>query len=276
MTKTHESARLTPEMLEELAAFAQELAVAAGEAILPFFRQPITVVNKDQSQGYDPVTEADKAGERIMRAMIEERWPGHGIVGEEYGTKTSQDGPYWVLDPVDGTRAFVAGLPCWGTLIALNDGTRPVIGVMAQPYIQEQFIGIHGSGIKRASLNGRIIKCRPCPTLEQAVISTTGPDHFNKIEREAFQSLERQAPITRYGYDCYAYAILASGFIDLVAEAGLESHDIQALIPLIEGAGGQVTTWSDGDAQQGGRILATGDSRLHRLALDQLSNTPSV
>lgn len=274
MTKTHESPRFTPDMLKELAAFAEELAIAAGEAILPYFRTAIAVENKEGVQGYDPVTEADKAGERVMRAMIEDRWPGHGIVGEEYGIKDTQDGPYWVLDPVDGTRAFVAGLPCWGTLVALNDGARPVIGVMVQPYIGERFVGIHGSGLKQATMNGAPIASRACADLNKAVISTTGPDHFSDTERAAFHNLEKQAPITRYGYDCYAYAILASGFIDLVAEAGLESYDIQALIPLIEGAGGCVTTWTGDDPQQGGRILATGDSRLHQLACDQLKNTP--
>lgn len=275
MTAAHAGINFTQDELFELTAFAEDMAIAAGKAILPHFRKPITIDNKNKGQGYDPVTEADKAAERVMRNMIEKRFPGHGIVGEEYGTKESADGPYWVLDPLDGTRAFIAGLPSWGTLIAFNDGTRPIIGIVSQPYIGERFVGIHTERLKQATLNGRDIKCRPCPDIEHAVLSTTGLNFLSGNERDAFLSLEKRAPITRYGFDCYAYAMLATGFMDLVAEAGLQSYDIQALIPLIEGAGGQVTGWKGEDAQAGGRVLATGDKRLHQAALRHFETVPN-
>ncbi|GEQ97955.1 histidinol-phosphatase [Iodidimonas gelatinilytica] len=270
MTSPHTSPPLPADRLEELAEFAQTLAQAAAKATLPYFRQPMAVEDKEGKAGFDPVTIADRNAEQAMRTLIEEHYPDHGIIGEEFGTKPSRSGPYWVLDPIDGTRAFVAGLPSWGTLIAFNDGTRPVIGVVAQPYIGEVFLGINGSGICRSSLNGQIIKTRPCAALGRATLSTTGLNFFTDPEREAFLALEKEAPITRYGFDCYAYAILATGTIDLVVEAGLEPYDIQALIPLIEGAGGHITTWRGGDAQQGGRVIAAGDSTLHAQILERL------
>ena len=252
--------------LEGRAAFAERLAQAAGEAILPHFRERIRVDDKGAAGAFDPVTEADRAAERAMRALIEERYPQDGITGEEFPAKPSRNGLRWVLDPIDGTRAFIAGLPSWGVLIALNDGTRPVLGAIHQPYLRELFVGINGAGLRRASLNGAAIACRPCPRLADAVLSTTGLDFLPDGDRTAFLRLADEVRMVRYGFDCYAYAVLALGFVDLVAESMLQPYDVQALIPLIEAAGGKITSWEGGDAQHGGRILAAGDPRLHAAA----------
>jgi len=256
--------------LEARAAFAERLAHAAGEAILPHFRERIRIDDKGPAGAFDPVTEADRAAERSMRALIEETYPEDGITGEEFSAKPSQNGLTWVLDPIDGTRAFIAGLPSWGVLIALNDSARPILGAVHQPYLGELFLGLDGGGIRRATLNGAPIACRPCSRLADAVLSTTGPELLPPDDREAFERLAGAARMVRYGFDCYAYAVLALGFIDLVAESMLQPYDVQALIPLIGAAGGRVTSWDGGDAQHGGRILAAGDPRLHAAAMNLL------
>ena len=252
--------------LDDLAAFAGTLADAAGSAILPHFRQSIAVHDKAGQDDFDPVTEADRAGEAAMRRLIEDRFPDHGIVGEEFDDKPSASGLSWVLDPIDGTRAFICGLPLWGTLIALADGGRPVLGVVDQPYLKERFVGMGAS----ATLNGRPLRTRACGDLGQAALSTTGIAWFTPAEQAAFLAVEARARLTRYGYDCYAYCMVAHGFLDLVVEAGLQPYDIQALIPIIEGAGGVVTDWSGGDAAGGGQIIAAGDRRVHAQALEVL------
>ncbi len=261
---------LTPERIEEYATFARRLAAAAAEETLPRFRVPMAVENKDRTAGFDPVTEADREAERAMRALIEAHYPEHGIIGEEFGERPSQCGLSWVLDPVDGTRAFIAGLPSWGTLIALNDGARPVVGVVAQPYIGEIFLGIAAGPVRKATLNDRPIRTRPCAGLDEAILSTTGFSWFTPAEQAAYKAVEAKTRLVRYGFDCYAYAVLAAGCLDLVVEAGLKTYDVQALIPLIEGAGGIISDWRGGDAQHGGRVVAAGDARVHAAALDLL------
>lgn len=259
--------------LADFARFAELLAKAAAGTTLPRFRTVLAVDDKAAgAERFDPVTEADRGAERAMRALIEAEFPDHGIIGEEYGDKPSRSGFTWVLDPVDGTRAFIAGLPTWGTLVALNAGGRPVLGLVSQPYIGETFVGISAGAVRRATLNGKPIRTRPCAGLAEAILSTTGTSWFSPAEREAFDAVEQRTRLVRYGFDCYAYAVLAAGFIDLVIEAGLKTYDIQALIPLIEGAGGHVTTWRGEDATPGGRILAAGDPRVHEAALDLLSS----
>ncbi len=267
--QTEES--LAPGRIEEYATFARRLATVAAKETLPRFRAPMAIENKDRKAGFDPVTEADREAERAMRALIEAHYPEHGIIGEEFGTKPSQCGLSWVLDPVDGTRAFIAGLPSWGTLIALNDGRRPILGIVSQPYIGETFLGVSAGELRHATLNERPIRVRPCAGLGEAILSTTGVSWFTPAERAAYEAVEAAARLVRYGFDCYAYAVLAAGCLDLVAEAGLKTYDVQALIPLIEGAGGIISTWQGGDAQHGGRILAAGDARVHAAALDLLA-----
>lgn len=252
--------------LDALRAFAGELADAAGAAILPHFRADLAVEDKAGPGGapFDPVTIADRAAERAMRALIAARYPAHGIVGEEEGRTAGSSALTWILDPIDGTRAFVTGLPVWGTLVALNDGRRPVLGIIDQPFTRERFVGT-GEG---AWHNGRPIRARRCPGLAQASVMLTVPAAGAKVAQQAaFDAVAAQARIVRFGGDCYAYGLLAHGLVDVVMEAHLDIHDVQALIPVVEGAGGVITTWDGGDPQHGGSVLACGDPELHRQLL---------
>ncbi|NVJ97070.1 MAG: histidinol-phosphatase [Alphaproteobacteria bacterium] len=241
--------------IEALCAFACRLADAAAEVTLKYFRSPIGVDNKEEGTGFDPVTKADQGAEEAIRALIETEYPDHGIFGEEFGIKAAS-GPFeWVLDPVDGTRAFISGLPTWGTLIALRYNGEPIIGVIDQPYLRERYLGWPGG----ATLNGEPIKTRSCASLGTATISTTDPDLFKGHERPAFNTLLNESQLVRYGLDCYAYAVMASGHMDLVIESGLKPYDMMALIPVVRGAGGSATNW-EGDAPGDcGRLLALGD-----------------
>lgn len=257
----------------ELLAAAHDLADAAGAAIMPYFRNRITVENKHRGQGFDPVTVADKAAERTMRAMLKERFPAHGIVGEEYEAHLTEDRHRWVLDPIDGTRAFICGFPLWGVLIGLLDGDEAVLGMMDQPYSGERFWAA-GAKAQMRSADGksRTIKTRPCAELSDAVLVATAPDMFKAgVEQERFARVSKAARMTRFGGDCYSYCMLAAGQIDLVVEASLKQVDIVALIPIIERAGGRVTTWDGGRAINGGRIVAAGDPKLHEAALKLLA-----
>jgi myo-inositol-1(or 4)-monophosphatase len=262
------------EDLAELSQFAEELADLSGKTILPHFRERIDVHNKHASGGFDPVTEADRAAEDVIRARIKIRYPTHGIVGEEHGTESGTSRYTWVLDPIDGTRAFVCGMAQWGTLIALNDGTRPVIGVLDQPYTRERWVGAGGtSRFRDARGHHSTLKTRACASLTEAVLSTTSPvGYFDAAEQKVFWSLSDRARLTRFGGDCYAYGLLAMGFIDVIVEATLKAWDIQALIPIIENAGGIVTTWDGKPAFEGGRVVACGDPKLHAAVLEALAD----
>ena len=260
--------------LEELASFAEELADLSGAVILPHFRRPIAIDNKLGSAGFDPVTEADRAAERAICDHIQKRFPDHGVLGEEYGSKPARSPFTWVIDPIDGTRAFMCGMAQWGTLIALNDGARPVLGVLDQPFMKERWIGFGGTAHFRSRDGISAIRTRPCPSLEDAVLTTTSPTgYFTDAEQEAFFALADRAQLTRYGGDCYAYGLLALGMIDLIVEAGLKPWDVQALIPIVEGAGGAITGWDGADAAQGGRVIACGDNKLHAAVIDLLRST---
>ena len=264
-------AKLTVDELRELAAFAEELAEIAGAVILPYFRRPLTVDNKLGAAGFDPVTEADRAAETAMRRHIAARFPDHGVLGEEHGLTPGRSPLTWILDPIDGTRAFMCGMAQWGSLIALNDGAAPVLGVLDQPFMQERWIGFGGMASFRSRDGMSKLRTRNCVSIAQATLTTTSPfGYFTDEERRAFFALADRAQLTRYGGDCYAYGLLAMGTIDLTLEAALKPWDIQALIPIIEGAGGVVTGWDGTDASQGGRILACGDPRLHAAVVDLL------
>lgn len=262
--------------IAELATFAGKLADASGKVIRPWFRVSLDVTDKGTGRaGFDPVTEADRQGEHEIRRLIRETYPTHGILGEEHGHEPGSDPLTWVLDPIDGTRAFICGMPQWGTLIAVHDGTRPVLGVLDQPVTRERWIGHSGQSELVSVVEGRTerkrIKTRACTSLSNAVLTTTHPSsYFTAQEQRAFQQLAGSARMTRFGGDCYAYALLAMGFIDLVVEASLKPWDVQALIPIIEGAGGRCTSWDGGDAQHGGRVVAAGDPRIHAEALEVL------
>lgn len=249
-------------------SFAQELADAAGAQVLPYFRSAYEVENKDEDR-FDPVTTADRAAERAMRELIAQNYADDGILGEEEERVVGRSGRCWVLDPIDGTRAFITGLPLWGVLVALNDGIRPRLGVVNQPFTRERFAG-NGA---QAWLNGRAIRCRPCERLEQASIMSTSPENFAIAEhRESFRKVTGTARMTRYGGDCYAFCMVALGQLDAVIEPALKPYDIQALIPIIEGAGGVVSTWDGQDAQHGGAVVVSGDRRLHEQILATLAH----
>ncbi|WP_438274161.1 histidinol-phosphatase [Nitrobacter sp.] len=256
----------------DFTAFIDRLATAAGETILPFFRTSLLgVENKCDARGFDPVTEADRAAEAVMRRMIKASFPQHGIVGEEFGNQDEDAEYVWMLDPIDGTKSFIAGFPIWGTLIALLHRGMPVYGMMHQPYIGERFSGDNRSASYQGPSNGRKLAVRRCASLKEATSFTTSPLLMNADDRAAFGKVEAEVRLTRYGGDCYSYCMLAAGHLDLVIETELKPYDIAALIPIITGAGGVITTWEGEPAQGGGRVVATGDPRVHEAALKLLN-----
>jgi myo-inositol-1(or 4)-monophosphatase len=257
----------------DFTAFIGRLATSSGETILPFFRTSLSIDNKSTSHDFDPVTEADRAAEAVMRRQIKASFPQHGIVGEEFGNEREDAEYVWVLDPIDGTKSFIAGFPIWGTLIALLHQGTPVFGMMHQPYIGERFSGDNGSAHYQGHAGERRLTVRRCASLKEATSYTTSPQLRNAADREAFGRVEKAVRLTRYGGDCYSYCMLAAGHLDLVVETELKSYDIAALIPIITGAGGVVTTWEGKPAQGGGRIIAAGDPRVHEAALKLLNAT---
>lgn len=259
----------------DFAAFVERLGDAAGETILPFFRTHLSAEDKSRGGRFDPVTEADRAAEVVMRRMIESQFPSHGILGEEFGMARDDAEYLWVLDPIDGTKAFISGLPTWGVLIGLLQRGKPCYGMMVQPFTRERFVGDgstaqwRGTGLG-ATRTSRRLATRRCPNLKAATLMTTSPLLYAADKLDALRRLESEARLTRYGVDCYAFAMLAAGHVDCVVEAGLQPYDIAALIPIVEGAGGVVTTWTGGDASRGGDVIASGDHRLHEEALARL------
>ncbi|MDF3063961.1 MAG: hisN [Microvirga sp.] len=259
----------------DFSQFVNELATVSGQAILPFFRTALIADDKGKAGVFDPVTEADRAGEAAMRHLIKRHFPTHGIVGEEFGSEDAEREYVWVLDPIDGTKAFMAGLPLWGTLIGLLRDGAPVYGLMHQPFTGERFSGDGAGSVYKGRQGERAVdrklKTRRCAALADAVISTTSPRMFVGELLAAYERVEGETRIARYGCDCYAYCMLAAGHIDLVIEAGLKPYDIVALIPIIEGAGGIVTDWKGESAANGGSVCAAGDRRVHDAALELLN-----
>ena len=260
--------------LQRMTETCHDLADASGKAILPYFRKPIDVENKAGSGGaYDPVTAADKAAERAIRRRLAALHPEHGILGEEYGMAEGTSPFKWVIDPIDGTKAFITGTPLWGTLIGLKHEDLAVLGMMDQPFTGERvWSDAKGSQWRLPGGRAKRIKTRACARLSDAVLATTNPDLLAKgFEADTFDALKKKARFARYGGDCYGYCLLAAGHIDLILECGLKPYDIVALIPIIEQAGGRVTTWDGGPAEGGGRIIAAGDPRLHETVLRMIS-----
>ncbi len=253
----------------DFTSFVDRLATASGETILPFFRTALAVENK-LSRGFDPVTAADRAAENAMRSLIRETFPEHGILGEEYGAEHTDAEYVWVLDPIDGTKSFISGMIAWGTLIGLMRFGEPVYGMMHQPFTRERFTGDSGAAHYRGPGGPRDLRVRKCEALSDAVLFTTSPLLMNAADRASFGKVETKAKLSRYGGDCYAYCMLAAGQIDLVIETEIKPHDIVALIPIILGAGGVITTWEGGPPQAGGRIIAAGDTRTHAAAMELL------
>ncbi|MBS7696041.1 MULTISPECIES: histidinol-phosphatase [unclassified Chelatococcus] len=255
----------------DIARFTDDLASRSGQVIMPFFRSAIRADDKSDGRDFDPVTEADRAAEAVMRQMIKSTFPAHGISGEEFGEEETDAEYVWVLDPIDGTKAFISGLPLWGTLIGLKHRGQPVYGLMHQPFTGERFVG-DGQGARYHGPAGdRALKTRACPSLAEATISTTSPHMFKGETLTAYKRVEEACRLHRYGYDCYAYCMVAAGHIDLVIEAGLKPCDIIPLIPIITGAGGVVTNWEGGPVTDGGSVVVAGDPRIHAAALSLLS-----
>src|SRR5947207_5023993 len=255
----------------DFSAFVDELASVSAETILPFFRTALSIEDKGRGGGFDPVTAADHAAETAMRALIRRTFPDHGIVGEEFGQERADAEYVWVLDPIDGTKSFISGMVAWGTLIALTRFGEPVYGTMHQPFIGERFSGDGGAAHYRGPAGARALHVRPCAALADAMLFTTNPRLMNEADRAAFGRVEAAVKLSRYGGDCYAYCMLAAGHVDLVIETGLKPHDIVALIPIIEGAGGIVTNWEGKSGVAGGRIVAAGDRRVHEAAMKFLA-----
>jgi myo-inositol-1(or 4)-monophosphatase len=260
----------TPEF-QALLATAHALADRAGAVILPHFRTTQAIDHKG-GELFDPVTAADRDAERAIREALAEAFPAHGVIGEEFGTVRGETDYCWVIDPIDGTRSFILGLPLWGTLIGLTRRGVPLLGLMDQPFTGERFFGGHGRAYFRHGGAERVMHARACASLGEALLATTSTDFFKSDEEHRrFDELSRRVRLRRFGGDCYNYCMLAAGHIDLVVEAGLNAYDILPLIPIIEGAGGIVTTWEGEDARAGGRVIAAGDKRVHAAAMKVLS-----
>lgn len=265
---------MTEDDMSDIMNTAHALANAARVAILPYFRSIGLSADNKLDAGFDPVTEADRAAERAMRDILAARRPDDGILGEEYGTQEGRSGLTWVLDPIDGTRGFLSGTPTWGVLIALSDTNGPQYGIIDQPYIGERFEG----GFDRARMVGPhgtgVLKTRAPRALSEAILFTTFPEVGTPDDGAAFAQVSAKAQLTRYGMDCYAYALLAAGQIDLVIESCLNPYDICAPIAVIEAAGGIVTDWKGGPAHHGGRAIAAANAEIHTEALAILSRAP--
>ncbi|MCD1634184.1 histidinol-phosphatase [Martelella mediterranea] len=250
--------------------FFETLAAAAAAETLPRFRSGLDVDNK-LAGGFDPVTEGDRAAERAIRTLIGEHYPDHGILGEEHGAEGLEREHVWVIDPIDGTRAFISGVPVWGTLVGFYRNGRAMMGLMDQPFTGERYFADGGQSHYAGPGGPRVLKTRRCEALEDAVMFTTSPRIIAGHLQAGYDRLEARVRLARYGTDCYAYCLLAAGFVDLVVETGLQPYDIGALIPIIEQAGGVVTTVEGGRAEDGGDIVAAATPALHAAALAVLN-----
>ncbi|MCA0203343.1 MAG: inositol monophosphatase family protein [Proteobacteria bacterium] len=271
MTRSPLRSRFSPAEIAALWQAADAVADAARPATLAHFRTEGLSADNKAIAGFDPVTAADRASEAAMRAVLAQFRPDDAILGEEEEAKPGTSGLTWVLDPIDGTRGYLSGTPTWGVLIALADDHGPFLGIIDQPYIGERFRGGLGEARVDGPLGRHPLRARPARPLSQAILFTTFPEIGTAEEGAAFRRVSAQARLTRYGTDCYAYALLAAGQIDLVIEAGLQPYDVMAPIAVIEAAGGVVTDWQGRPAHQGGRILAASSPALHAEAMALLN-----
>ncbi len=250
--------------------FFERLAEAAAEQTLPRFRAGTSVANKEAS-GFDPVTEGDRAAEAAIREIIGQTYPDHGILGEEHGNEGLDRELVWVIDPIDGTRAFISGLPVWGTLIGLYKSGRAIAGMIDQPFTRERYFADESGAYYSGPEGDHTITTRNCGGLENAILFTTSPHLFEGDEMTRYRAVESRVRLFRYGCDCYAYALLAAGHIDLVIENSLKPYDVGGIIPIIEKAGGVMTTWEGERPEMGGRIVAAANAELHQEAIALLS-----
>jgi myo-inositol-1(or 4)-monophosphatase len=243
---------------------AEAAADRAAAVIRPLFRSALLVEAKGDAS---PVTRADREAEEAIRALLAEAMPDHGVIGEEHGSERPDAEWVWVLDPIDGTRGYLSGTPTWGVLISVRDAGGPIYGIIDQPYIRERFEG----GLGRAMVTGpsgvAVLKARGARPLAEAIVFSTFPEVGTAEEGAAFRRVASQARLVRYGTDCYGYALIAAGMIDLVIEAGLQAYDVQAPIAVIEAAGGVVTDWEGRPCLDGGRVLAAANATIHAEAL---------
>jgi inositol-phosphate phosphatase/L-galactose 1-phosphate phosphatase/histidinol-phosphatase len=246
----------------ELVALANRLADAARPIAARYFRTPVTV---DDKSDLSPVTIADREAETAMRALLASQVPSHGVFGEEHGAERTDAEYVWVLDPIDGTKAFITGLPIFGTLIALLHRGVPVLGIIDQPILKERWLGIAG---RPSTLNDEPIKARACASLDKAYMYSTAPLMFAGPIAKRHEALAEKVKLFRWGGDCYAYGLLAAGHVDLVVENSLKLYDFAALAPVIKGAGGMITDWhgKELDMNSDGSVIAAGDSVIHRAA----------
>ena len=252
------------------AEFLRRIAAAAAAETLPRFRSPGAVSNKEAA-GFDPVTEADREAERAIKTLILKEFPDHGILGEEHGIENAGSSHVWVIDPIDGTRAFISGLPVWGTLVGLTIDGDAVAGLMSQPFTGELFYATDSASHYEGPGGPRILKTRQTKLLADATLFTTTPALFKGAKRALYDRLEGSVRLARYGTDCYAFAMVAAGHADIVVDPGLKPYDIVALIPIIERAGGVVTTFEGKPAENGGDILAAATPDLHEAAMEILN-----
>lgn len=256
--------------LGDLKRVAHLLADAARPEALRYFRTAIETDNKDAA-AFDPVTEADRAAERAMRAVLAKERPQDGIFGEEYGVSKGTSGLVWVLDPIDGTRGYISGTPTWGTLIAVGPESGPVLGVIDQPYIGERFFGAPDEAYVFGPQGRKALKTRSARPLAEAILFSTFPEVNTPNDRAGFEAVAAKARLTRFGMDCYAYALVAAGQVDLVIEAGLKAYDIQGPMAVVQAAGGIVTNWRGGSAKDGGQVVAAANESIHAEALALLA-----
>ena len=260
--------------LNELFAVAEAVADAARVVTMRHFRSPRLLTENKAAGHFDPVTIADRDAEATMRAVLADRRPDDGVLGEEHENTTGTSGLTWVLDPIDGTRGYISGTPTWGTLVSVRDEKGPILGLIDQPYTGERFIGGPGRAELLHGGKARPLGVAPAASLDKAILFSTFPEVGTAAEGAAFRAVSAKVQLTRYGTDCYAYALLAAGQIDMVIEAGLQAYDVQAPMAVIQAAGGIVTNWKGNSPADGGRVLAAASPALHQAALEILSNVP--
>ena len=262
---------MTPAEQSDIIATAAELAEVARLATLSYFRTADLSAETKEAARFDPVTAADRLSETRMREILARRRPDDGILGEEFAPVAGTSGLTWVLDPIDGTRGFLSGTPTWGVLISVRDATGPLYGLIDQPYIGERFEGGFGRSEMTGPMGRKTLRTRPSRPLAEAILFTTFPEVGTPADRVQFDKVAQKVRLLRYGCDCYAYALIAAGQIDLVIEAGLQAYDIQAPIAVITAAGGIVTDWQGRPCPDGGRVLAAANAQIHAEALALLN-----
>ncbi len=260
---------LSQEEVNQYLQFALELADLAATVTLPLFRTSLDNTNKTARSYFDPVTQADIEAERVIRQRIQTVYPDHGILGEEEGFRASKNGMHWVLDPVDGTRSFICGVPMWTTLIGLYAGDRPVLGLASQPFTGEVFYGTPEASFWQKNKVTQPLQASNCSILSQAKLVTTGVEYFSALELTSFERVKSASLMTRYGTDAYGYCLLASGQVDVVMESGLQFYDYLPLLPILQGAGVVVTDWEgEQPIHESQAILATATESLNQSLLE--------